>query len=360
MLMVFAGGSLVIQSWFGDAVNRATGVPQFNNLVQGVWGVLSVAVTLEFVAQLTGRGASMRARMTRRTVAVGAAAVMATTFALTPPSARFHVPTGFTAFTVYTLVAAAYTAGAAAVAAWGLWRHLRRVRNRTLFVALLFLAIGNSIQVPFMAIRTAQRLVSDVPKSLLDAAFTLSTSRFILVPVGCALVALEPLRQALVWHYRRLLIFSLWRDLRGATLELTSAPMATRFQDLLTVRNSWELLHRRVVEIRDSIHHLHEVRTDPHLLEAAERSVDPGSRDAALTAAACWIAVARQRGWDGTAAAGGGTELVLPELHTEETTLSDEIRVLRRLHRLLHSDHVTAFVAQYRSLLPTSVLPTSV
>ncbi|MDQ1308589.1 MAG: hypothetical protein QG671_4424 [Actinomycetota bacterium] len=36
VLSAIAGGSIVIQSWFGAALNHATGVPHMNNLVQGL------------------------------------------------------------------------------------------------------------------------------------------------------------------------------------------------------------------------------------------------------------------------------------------------------------------------------------
>jgi hypothetical protein len=49
VLAFSAFGSLTIQSWFGRAVNDFTGITAFNNLVQGLSGIASQAVLLEFI-----------------------------------------------------------------------------------------------------------------------------------------------------------------------------------------------------------------------------------------------------------------------------------------------------------------------
>lgn len=75
ILVAFGGGSIVIQPWFGAAVNRMTGVSQLNNLIQGIWGVLNIAVTLEFALILANSGSrSARGRTGRVALAFATAA----------------------------------------------------------------------------------------------------------------------------------------------------------------------------------------------------------------------------------------------------------------------------------------------
>ncbi|GAB1691161.1 MAB_1171c family putative transporter [Krasilnikovia sp. M28-CT-15] len=351
MLLVFAGGSLVIQSWFGAAINRATGVAQVNNLVQGLWGVLSMAVTLEFVSRLAGKGQrSRRWDLTRIAAALTTAAAMALFFALTPPPQRFTVPHGFTTFTMYALTAAIYMITTAVAVVWLLCRHLRFVRTRTLSAALVLLAVGNATQVPFMTIRTVQRLSGAASPGLLDVAFILNTTRFILVPIGCVIAAMEPVRKASLYCYRRARLYGLWRRLRSATPELQLSPDVSRASDLLAFDDAWERLHRRVVEIRDSMLYLHDTWASHDLLNAARQHVEdgpPAHRPRLLTIA-CWLEVTRRLAVTGRPRVYADVDRsLLPDLRAARSTMHPETRYLLRLHRALRSRAVRDFADRH-------------
>ncbi|TWP50950.1 hypothetical protein FKR81_17905 [Lentzea tibetensis] len=323
VLAVFALGSITIQSWFGRFVNEATGIPQFNNLVQGLSGILNAAVVLEFVAYLVG----VRRWRLRIGAAVATAAGMCVTFALTPAAERFKPPVGFTAFTVYALLALVYMVVAAGAASYLLFRQLPRITGRTLYAGLLMVAVGHATQVPFMLIRTWQRLVPGIPQWLLDVAFQLGTARFILVPLGCSIAALEPVRQAALYYYRRVRLYGLWRRLRDATGELALEPPPSRRRDLLTFGRSWERLHRRVVEIRDSAFYLHDTWAWPELLQQARDTPHP---------VAHWLEVTRRDALDGAPQrhSGVGHDL-LPELKASQSTMHAEMRYLIELDRAM-------------------------
>ncbi|MGW7538598.1 DUF6545 domain-containing protein [Amycolatopsis sp. NPDC054798] len=65
-------------------------------------------------------------------------------------------------------------------------------------------------------------------------------------------MAVEPLRKAILCHYRRIRLYSFWRWLRSATPELTLTPTTSRWRDLFDTDSSWEVLHQHVIEVRDS------------------------------------------------------------------------------------------------------------
>jgi hypothetical protein len=348
MLVVFAGGSIAIQSWFGAAINRATGIAQFNNLYQGLWGILSVAVTLEFVVQLIRGAANPAPGRAIRTALAGATAVgMSVCFALTPVAQRFKPPHGLTAFTVYSLLAAVYMIGAAGAATWLLGRYLTAITGRILRIALVMLALGNATQVPFMTIRTLQRLTPYATPELLHVAFLLNTTRFILVPIGCMTAAMEPLRRTALYCYRRMRVYSLWRTLRMSTDEITLAPPISRYRDAMMTSDAWERLHRRVIEIRDSIFYLHDTWAWPQLLEQAADYADLVSppRQRRMVTIACWLEVTRRASLANLPKVhhNFGTALLLPDLLANESTMHREMRYLVRLHRTLRSRQVRAF-----------------
>ncbi|GLZ28873.1 hypothetical protein Lesp02_10630 [Lentzea sp. NBRC 105346] len=319
VLAVFALGSITIQSWFGRFVNEVTGVAQFNNLVQGLSGILNAAVVLEFVAYLVG------VTHRRWPYALAAALGMTVAFFLTPGPLRFKP--GHPWFTVYALIALVYMVGAAGYASFLLFRELPLIRGRTLWAGLLMVAVGHSTQVPFMLIRTWQRLLPGIPPWLPDLAFVLGVVRFILVPLGCCIAALEPVRQAALFYYRRVRLYGLWRRLRDATEELALEPPPARWRDLLTFGNSWERLHRRVVEIRDSAFYLHDTWAWPQLLHEARTAEHP---------VAHWLEVTRRAALDGAPQrhSGVGHDL-LPELKADQSTMHAEMRYLLALDRAM-------------------------
>ncbi|MGH3826561.1 MAG: DUF6545 domain-containing protein [Pseudonocardiaceae bacterium] len=350
VLAVFAGGSIVIQPRFGSFVNAATGITQFNNLVQGVWGVLNAAVMLEFVVNLAlGKGKARLNQVVRIVWAVATVAAMVLCFAITPGAERFTPAGAVSGFAVYAVLSGIYMIGAAGSAAWLLWCRLPYITGTTLYAGLLMVTVGNAIQAPFMVIHTLQRLVPEVPPELLTAAFALNTTRFIMVPLGCVIAAVEPSWKTVLYWYRRVRLYALWRRLRDATKELALTPPTSRTRDLLTIDDAWERLHRRVVEVHDSVFYLYDTWAWPELLVAAKRHAEDTARPERrrIVAVACWIEVTRR------AALSGMPRLhreldpeLLPELQAAQSTMRAEIRHLVRLDRAMRSRRVQAFTRE--------------
>jgi hypothetical protein len=354
MLAVFAGGSIVIQSWFGAAINHMTGIPQLNNLVQGLWGILNMAVTLELVVSLSARaGVARKARIARIAAAATVSAGMGLCFAITSPALRFTPPPTPSAFTAYALLAAVYMISTAAAATWLLVRYLPQIKAGTLYVAILLLAVGNATQVPFMAIRTLQRLTHYAGPDVLQVAFLLNTARFILVPLGCIIAAVEPVRKTALYCYRRIRLYPLWRLLRTATPELVLTQPVSRWRDLVTVDDAWERAHRRVIEIRDSISYLHDTWAWPELLDGAAAYAEntaPEQRRR-LVAISCWLEVTRRAARDGAPKLALDLDKkLLPELLADQSTVPAEIRSLLRLWRALRSSQVLSFADGIRAI----------
>jgi hypothetical protein len=349
VLMGFAGGALVIQSSFGAAVNRMSGDPQCNNLVQGLWGVLNMAIMLEFVLRLVHGGSERRNRGTLIYWAALTAVAMVVFYVLSAPGERFSPePSAICFFTAYALVAAIYMIGSALIMTWAMYTHFMLVKAKILIATLSLIALGNATQIPFMTIRTLQRVTGDMPPILDDTAFVLNTVRFLMVPLGCAIAALEPLRTATVYWYRRMRIYPLWRLLRSATPELATCSPASWLRDAMATDDAWGRLHRRVVEIRDSINHLHDAWASPALLDCASRyaNVEMGEGRRQL-AVACWLAVAERHSEAGAPRLYLDQERVLlPESMHAEATARAEIRNLLRLHRNLRSRRVKQFTGQ--------------
>jgi hypothetical protein len=349
VLAVFAGGSIVIQPWFGSFVNAATGITQLNNLVQGVWGVLNAAVMLEFVVDLAhDKEKARNKRGIRIFWAVATVAAMVLCFALTPGAERFEPAGTVSVFAVYALLAGIYMISIAGSAAWLVWRRLPSVTGGTLYAGLLMVTVGNAMQVPFLVIRTVQRLTPEVAPALLTVAFVLNTTRFIMVPLGCVIAAVESPRTTVLYWYRRVRLYALWRRLRDAT-RLTLPPPLSRTRDLLTIDDAWERLHRRVVEIHDSVFYLHDAWAWPELLVAAKHHAEQAARpeQRRIVAVACWIEVTRR------AALSGAPRLhreldheLLPELQAAHSTMRAETRYLIQLNRAMRSQRVQAFARE--------------
>jgi hypothetical protein len=361
LLVVVAGGSIVIQSWFGVEINRLTGINQFNNLLQGVWGVLDVAVTLEFVVHLVRTAEPSGWRCAGRiAVAVVTLAGMTLLFLLTPVPWRFTPPpASLSAFTVYSLLAASYMIVAAGSASWLIFRHLPYVRGRTLYAGLLMISVGNATEIPFMTIRTLQRLTTHTDARLLQAALVLNTVRFILLPAGCVTAAIDPLRRTVLHCYRRARIYPMWHLLRLATAELTLAPPVARWRDLVVVSDAWERLHLRMVEIHDSIVHLYGTWAWPQLLDLAtqyaQATAPPKRRPIIVTA--CWLEVTRR------AARSSAPRLhqIVDEMPSHgppgcECATREEITYFLRLYRAMRSRQVRAFASDTCRTKPTGSL----
>lgn len=279
VLVVIASGSITIQSWFGTAVNQATRIVQFNNILQGVLAVVDIAVTLEFVVHLTSGSARSRAGQVARAVwPLATVAGMVLSFALTPAAERFKPLAVPGPFLAYVLLVGTYLIAGAGAATWVMWRHLPAVNGRTLYAGLLMVMIGNAAEVPFMTIRTLQRWSEFATPELAQVALIFSTTRFIVMPLGCIVTAIEPARKTILYCYCRARLYSLWRELRNATSGITFDPLVSRRQDLLNIDDAWERLHRRLIEIHDSIFYLHDTWACTELLEHAAREAEMTNR----------------------------------------------------------------------------------
>ncbi|MFC9767700.1 DUF6545 domain-containing protein [Rhodococcus jostii] len=219
-------------------------------------------------------------------------------------------------------------------------------------MALLFIAVGTGALAPVVTILTLQRLTELVTPGLRQAAFWISIARLILVPLGCVIAALEPVRIALLQHSRYRRLHPLWHTLRHATPELellSEFPEPTNSSS-----NSWRKLHRRVVRINDSIHHLHQSRATPELLNtaagfAAER---PDDQTRASIEIACWLEVTRRmaladspKSYCQLQDSPLGGDYVEP--HPGHSTSSAETRRLLSLHRALRSKGVQDFATKF-------------
>ncbi|MYW90726.1 hypothetical protein G3I59_08905 [Amycolatopsis rubida] len=346
-LAVFATSSVIIQSWFAARVNQLTDVPKFSNLFQGIWGLVDITATLYFAVRITGFQPRHRySKPAWIAWALATAAGMSISFALTPPAMRFSSSAQISPFTAYALIAAAYMVGTALTASWLLWRNLADIEGRVLRTALTMVMAGDAIMVPFMAIRTAERMTPIAP-ALSQAAILLSTARFVLLPLGCVVVAVEPLRKAIVCQYRRIRLYSFWRWLRSATPELTLTSTTSRWRDLFDTDRSWEVLHQRVIEVRDSIFYLYDTRAFGNLLTWADdyaKTIPRRTMHPELITTACWLVVAHRSALANNAPR---TNEVLESewlpRAAADATMRQETRYFLELYRTIRSQAVQTF-----------------
>lgn len=346
VLLVLATGSLMIQAPVGRWLDSTTGVAKAGELAVALVALTDFAAVWWFAVALHRAGHATPVWL-RRAPAVSAATMAALAlafFVVTPASDRFGAQAhgwwaGYAvAWITFGLVTAV---GAGAL----FWRHGITMRSPVLRLSMLALAVGTTAELPYLVIR-AVRWFTEAPSTLALVGFWCSFSRFVLVALGCSLAALEPLRKAALYWYRRQRLYGLWMLLREATPELVVITPRSRAADVLTLSNAWEQLHQRVIDIRDSITFLHDGWASPRLLEEASRkAAGTGHHERErLLAAACWIEATRRD------ALAGATKLhheldkdLLPEVHASESTVHREIRHLLRLHRALRTRAVHAF-----------------
>jgi uncharacterized protein DUF6545 len=355
VLSFLAFGSITIQSWFGRAVNDFTGIAEFNNLIQGLSGIASQAVLLEFII-LTYRSSASANRLSvlRISLACAVASLMSMCFALTEPAARFHTPTA-TMFIGYALVAASYMiANAIAIVILAI-RRLLSIRSAVLFAALTMVMVGNLIQVPFMLIRTVERLTPGIPDRLAQIAFPLGTARFILTTFGCVLTALVPIAANVrhLYHWRRLR--RMWLLLTAATNELA---IERTDRSILRLGDGWKLLHSRIIDIRDSCFYLYDRRATPALLDEAHRYAYGAtlSKHQDLVVAACWLEVTRRLALTNHSTANivaDRTLSSLPPVVRDPANLASEARTMLSLYKMMSSPAVQCFVAKHQAGLTT-------
>ncbi|MET8678325.1 DUF6545 domain-containing protein [Streptomyces sp. NPDC004647] len=352
VLLALVTGSVMIQAPVAEWIDGVTGVAKASELAVALVALTDFAAVWWFAVVLHMAGHSAPAWLRRAPVVCAAAmAVLAVAFFIvTPAPDRFGEQAhgwwlGYAA--VWILYGAITAVGAAAI----LWRHGITMRSPVLRISVLALAIGTSAELPYLAVRAVRWFTPEAPPALALVGFWCSFARFVLVALGCSLAAVEPLRRAFLYWYRRQRLRGLWLLLRQATPELVVTPPRSRVSDLLTFENAWEQLHQRVIDIRDSIALLHDGWASPQLSrQASEYAAEAGPRGRErLVATACWIEATRRD------AAAGAPKLhheldkdLLPEVHASESTVHRETRHLLRLHRVLRSRTVDAFAEGVR------------
>ncbi|QIS09856.1 DUF6545 domain-containing protein [Nocardia arthritidis] len=348
-LIVIACGSIFIQSWFGTAVNAASGIADLNNLLQGMLAVVDVSVMLELVIYMTVWGGSDRTKQRAFRIAVVGIilAGMAVSFAFTPPKDRFKPLNGVEPFAWYVILVGLYLFLASMAVTWIIWRHLTHVQDGTIYAALVMIMLGSAAEIPFIMIRTLDRWDHFAVPGAKRAAFILSTFRFMLVPLGCVLVVVGPIVKNIGYIYRHARLYPIWYLLRGATpnLVLTSEEV-NRSSISLVSRDPWEGLHRRVIEIRDSVFYLLDRWAWPALLEEAVRCsrVEPDPKWRKMVATACWLEVSRRLALSGQAALDQHVDRsLLPEIVATRSTLPAETKYLLAIHRCMQSRVVRDF-----------------
>lgn len=343
VLTVYAIGALAIQPWFCDVVDASTGVAGLSQLFLAIWDIVSGAVMLELVIYLTG-GRATPGHQRVWFVAVTVEAMMVTTllFALTPT----HLRSGDSRSVMYPLVAIAYVLLAAALITRRLWRRLPSVSSRLLRACLLMITVPNATLVLIMVIAAAQRLAWHADRLPAQGALVLDAPQVTALPLVALLPAAATRYQSFLLYCRRIRVYSLWRTLRLATAELTLTPPMSRGRDLVIVDDAWERLHRRVIDIWDSIFHLRDTWASSQLLEAAARYAGQvsGPADRDIVALACWLEVTRRAGLSAAPKLYCNPDnAFLAEPRVGELTGPAAIHYLVRLHRALRSRVVDEF-----------------
>ncbi|MEV8504841.1 MAB_1171c family putative transporter [Actinoplanes sp. NPDC051475] len=359
VLLCLALGSVVIQAGVARWIDGTSGVAHLSDLVVSLVALTDFAAVWWFALHLhraahPGSGQPFRAPL----VAAATMAVIAVVlFVLTPDADRYGKQAhGW--WIPYAIAWIGYGATTAIGAAAIFWRTARSMRSPILRVSMIALALGVGAELPYLVIRAVRWFVPDTPAGLAVAGFWFSFTRFVVVALACSVAALEPMRRALLYRARRQRLYGLWLLLRKATPELVLHEPRSRPADLLSSGDSWELLHQRVVEIRDSITFLHDGWATPRLLgEAAEYAVDVAepSRER-LVAVACWIEATRREARTGAPRIdqepGQG---LLPDVRATTSTMRREVSQLVKLHRHLTSRAVKDFADRQESSSASSV-----
>ncbi|MEV4641734.1 MAB_1171c family putative transporter [Actinoplanes sp. NPDC049548] len=353
VLFCLAAGSVAIQAGVARWIDDTTGVVKLSELVVALVALSDFAAVWWFALHLH-RAAHPGSTRPHRAPLI-AAAVMAiiavVLFLVTPEADRFGKEAhGW--WIAYAIAWIGYGATTATGAASIFWRTARSMRSPVLRFSMLALALGVGAELPYLAIRAVRWFVPGTPAELAVAGFWFSFTRFVVVALACSVAAVEPIRRSVLYQWRRQRLYGLWLLLRRATPELVLHEPRSRPVDLLSPGDSWELLHQRVVEIRDSITHLHDGWATPRLLREAAQYAGPDR----LLAVACWIEATRRGARDGAPRIDQepGQEL-LPDVRATASTMRREVGQLVRLHRHLTSRAVQDFADRQESSSASSL-----
>ncbi|MFI5497221.1 MAB_1171c family putative transporter [Actinoplanes sp. NPDC051859] len=343
VLLCLALGSVAIQAGIAEWIDATTGVPQLSDLVVALVALTDFAAVWWFALHLRRDTQPGPARWAPLLAAATMAVLAVLFFLITPEADRFGAQArGW--WIGYAVAWIAYGVTTALAAALIFWRTARSVRSPLVRYSMVALTVGVGAELPYLVIRAIRWFVPDAPAGLVLAGFWCSFTRFVVIALACSVAALEPAVRALVYRARRQRLAGLWTLLRAATPELVLHEPASRTADLLAPGNSWELLHQRVVEIRDSITLLHDGWATPDLLADAAA----GRR---LVAIACWLEVTRRSALAGLprTAQEPGHDL-LPDVRATTATMRREVSQLVRLHREITSRTVRDFADHHSGL----------
>lgn len=353
VLAALSTGSVVIQADVRRWIDHTTGVEGASELIVALTAIADFGAVWWFALELhrAAHPARMR-RLLAPVVAAGTMAIIAIAlFFVTPPVDRFGEQAhGW--WILYAIAWIGYGATTAASAAFLFWRHGITMSNPTLRVSMLVLSVGVGAELPYLVIRAVRWFSAPAPELAL-ASFWCSFARFVIVALGCSLAALDPLRKALLHWQRRQRLYGLWLLLRRATPELALEEPRSRLVDMTTFGNTWEELHQRVVEIRDSIAFLYDSWATPHLLQEAREyaaGLVPPER-ARPVAISCWLEATRRM-----AIAEAPKRYhkldpnLLPDVCTQKSTMHREVQQMSRLYRDLRSQTVRNFAERQESL----------
>ncbi|WP_328335923.1 MULTISPECIES: DUF6545 domain-containing protein [unclassified Streptomyces] len=352
-----AFGTVSIQEPIANWIDTTTEVAKASELAVSLLATCDFACVWWLAVSLQ-KSEGRPAPLIRR-APVACAAIMAvlsvTFFALTPVADRFGIQANgwWIPYAVSWLTFGTITAAGAGIV---FWRQSTAVSSPILRASLIAIALGTSAEIPYQAFRGIEYFDSPTP-ALRLICFWLSDSRFILVALGCSLAALEPLMRSAISWYCRQLLYRPWALLRQATPELMITPDRSRIEDMLNLRNSWEQLHQRVVDIRDSTTYLFASWASPELLDQASgHAVKDGRADRGRTVAtACWLEVTRRRALARSPKLHREIEgLPLVDVHVDDALTLREVRQLHRLYRSLKSHTVREFADSMQS---TSEMP---
>jgi hypothetical protein len=320
VLAMFAGTSIVMRDGFGEVLDRVAGDPTFHVLFTDLWDMAAFTSPLYFAAWVTGR---TRHRLRWAAWTMFAATVVVVTYVVAPQ--QLVIPSVSAQSLAYTL----YLMSATSVTVWLLYRHVSEVRDKVLRLALWMIIVGDAVLVPYMGIVAVFMLGHVTPTWLLWFGYVGAVARFALLPLGCVIATFEPVRKALVRRYQRWRLRGIWQLLSAATPPLRMAPPG----------DSWEALHRRIVEIRDSVFHLYDTWATEDLVDAAHRYAnDP------VLAVACWLEVTRRAAEDKAPRLYQVAHMpTLPDT----PTAYEEMRWQLRIYRAMRSPKAQWFADRY-------------
>ncbi|OJF14458.1 hypothetical protein BG844_09665 [Couchioplanes caeruleus subsp. caeruleus] len=339
-----------MQAGVARRIDDATGVTHLSDLVVTMVALTDFAAVWWFAQHLRRDEEPGPARRAPLSAAAAMATAAIVLFILTPEADRFGKQAhGW--WIVYAIAWIGYGATTAVAAAAIFWRTARSMRSPLLRYSMIALTIGVGAELPYLVIRAIRWFVPGTPAELAVAGFWCSFARFVVVALACSIAALEPMRKAVVYWGRRQRLHRLWSLLRESTPELVLHEPVSRTADLVGFGNTWELLHQRVVEIRDSITFLHDGWATPALLRAAvDHAGKTGAGPQRLVAIACWVEATRRQALAGVprTAQEPGQEL-LPDVRATASTMRREVSQLVRLHRHLTSRAVQDFAGRQAS-----------